>query len=360
LFQRERGAQAAVIKDRANMNFNIGKKFQSKIKNRVGLDIGSSFVKMVEIASSGENLSLVCLGMKKASSSIREPLIEAIRSLSGEINVTAKEAVISVSGPHVIVRFVAMPKMRDDELKGAIKFEAEKHIPFPINDCIVDHQILRKNDKEGKLEILLVAAKKDFIMNKVSIVEESGFSVNAVNVDTFAFANAFLKNPSRASAGKTAALLNIGSSFTNVGIVRDGVICFARDIVIGGDDFSQAISKALGIDVKAAEDLKLSPKDRLKDVTACTKNIMNNLLDDTRLSLSYYENQSGKSVDEICISGGSSSLPGLETLFQEAFESKPVLWDPFDSLDKSRGGFDTSLVEKMKGCFAVAVGLALR
>jgi type IV pilus assembly protein PilM len=155
------------------MNFNVAKKSQSKLKNRVGLDIGSSSVKMVEIASSGEDSSLVCLGMKKAPGSVRQPLIEAIKSLSSEIRITAKDAAISISGPSVIVRFVSMPKMKDDELKGAIRFEAEKYIPFPINDCIVDHQILRRNDKEGKLEILLVAAKKDFVMNKVSIAEVS-------------------------------------------------------------------------------------------------------------------------------------------------------------------------------------------
>ena len=342
------------------MNFNIGKRVQTKLKNRVGLDIGSSSVKMVEISSLGENSSLVCLGMKKASGSVREPLIEAIRSLSGEIRITAKEAAISVSGPSVIVRFVSMPKMRDDELKGAIKFEAEKHIPFPINECIVDHQVLKKNDKEGKLEMLLVAARKDFVMNKVSIAEESGFSVNTVDVDTFAVANAFLRSHFHSPAGKTAAFLNIGSSFTNVGIVRDGVICFARDIAIGGDDFNQAISKSLSIDMKSAEDLKLSPKDKMPDIVECTKGITNNLLDETRLSLSYYENQSGRGVDEICISGGSSVMPGLETLFQEAFESNPILWDPLDSLDKSRDSLNTVLIEKAKSSFAVAVGLALR
>lgn len=315
---------------------------------------------MIEIASSGDNLSLVRLGMKKASGAVREPLIEAIRSLSREINITAKEAAISVSGPSVIVRFVSMPKMRDDELKGAIRFEAEKHIPFSINDCIIDHQILRKNDKEGKLEILLVAAKKDFVMSKVSIAEESGFSVTTVDVDTFAVANAFLKNPSRVTAGKTAAILNIGANFTNVGIVKDGALSFARDIAMGGDNFNQAISKALNIDIKSAEDVKLSPKDRLQDVIACTKSIMNNLLDDTRLSLSYYENQSGRGVDEIYISGGSSAMPGLEILFQEAFDSKPVLWDTLDSLDKSNGSFDPAVIKELKGSFAVAVGLALR
>lgn len=342
------------------MNFNIGKKIHPKLKNRVGLDIGSSSVKMVEVASSGESLSLVCLGMKKTSAVGREPLIEAIKSLSNEIKITAKDAVISVSGPSVIVRFVSMPKMRDDELKGAIRFEAEKHIPFAVDDCIIDHQILKKNEKENKVELLLVAAKKDFIMDRVSIAEECGFSVGAVDVDTFALANAFLKNLSLNSSGKTEALLNIGSSLTNVGIVRDGVLCFARDIAIGGDDFNKAISKALNIDIKIVEDVKLSPKERLQEIAACMKGITSNLLDETRLSLNYYENQCGKGVDEIYISGGSSGMHGLEAFFQEAFESKPIFWDPMNCLDKSGRGFDAALVEKAKSSFAVAVGLALR
>jgi type IV pilus assembly protein PilM len=342
------------------MNFDIIKRIQPKSRNRLGLDIGSSSVKIVEISSSGENYRLVCLGMKNVSARVREPLIGAIKDLSDEIRVTAKEAAISISGSSVIVRFVSMPKMRDDELKGAIRFEAEKHIPFPIGDCILDHQVLRRNDKEGKLDILLVAAKKDFVMDKVSIAEASGFSVTAVDVDTFAVANAFLKNPSRLSAGRSALLLNMGSNFTNVGIVRDGTLCFARDIAIGGNDFNQAISKALNIDLKLAEDIKLSPKDKLQDVMACTKGIMNNLLDDTRLSLNYYENQSGGSVDEICISGGSSAFPGLEALFQETFELKPVLWDPLDHLNRTPGIHDKAVTESAKSSFAVAAGLALR
>ena len=342
------------------MNFNIVKRFHSKLKNKVGIDIGSSSVKMIEVASSGENLNLVCLGTKRVSSAAREPLVEAIKSLSNEIKITARDAAISVSGPSVMVRFVPMPKMRDDELKSAIRFEAEKYIPFAINDCIVDHQILRRNEKDGKFEILLVAVKKDFVMSRISIAEDCGYSVNAVDVDTFALANAFLKNLPQTSVGKTVALLNIGFNFTNVAIIRDQALCFSRDIAVGGDDFNQAISKSFGVDALSAEDIKLSPGERLSDMIVCTKCIANNLLEETRLSLSYYENQCGRGVDEICISGGSSGISGLEALFQDAFESKPVFWDPLGFLDKSNSSLDMALIKKTKSSFAVAAGLALR
>lgn len=314
------------------MNLDLKKKFQAGAQNRIGLDIGTAATKMIEIASAGDKQSLVCLGSRNVSGAVREPLIEAIKSLAEEIKVTAKEVNISVSGPSVIVRFVSMPKMRDDELKGAIRFEAEKYIPFAIDDCIVDHQVLKKNDKENKLEVLLAAVKKDIILNRVEAVEQSGFSVNVVDVDTFAAANAYLKNFPPADPNKTAAILNIGASLTNVGIIREGTLFFARDIAIGGKDFGQGASK--------------SPA--------------NNLLDEIRLSFSYYENQSGRGIDEIYISGGGTGIADIGKLLEEAFESKPQEWDPLQFLDKSHGNFDPNLLSKIKGSFAVAAGLALR
>lgn len=342
------------------MNFNITKKFQAKQKNRLGLDIGSSAIKMLEIAAVGDQQSLVCVGAKNISTAVRENLIDAIKSLAEEIKVTTRDAGIAVSGPSVIVRFVSMPKMKDDELKSAIRFEAEKYVPFSINDCIIDYQVLKKNDADGKQDILLVAAKKAFILERIRLVEEAGFSVSTVDVDSFAVANAYLKTFPSNSTNKTAALLNIGAALTNVSIIRNNVLCFVRDVTIGGNDFDSTIAKALNIDATAAEDLKIYPKERMQDVVACTKGIINNLLDEVRLSFSYYENQSGCGIDEIYISGGSAGLFGLEALFKEAFESNPSFWDPLQFLDKTAATVDANIIDKMKSSFAVAVGLALR
>lgn len=342
------------------MNLDIKKKFQSKPRNKIGLDIGSSSVKMLEIAAAGEKSALYKLGLKKLLGSAREALIETIRSLAQDLKVTTKEVNISVSGPSVIVRFVSMPKMREEELKSAMRFEAEKYVPFAINDCIIDHHVLKRNEKEGRLDVLLVAVKKDFVLDRISVVEESGFTVGSVDVDTFAVANSYLRNFPATDPGKTIALLNIGAKFTNVGIIWDGIICFVRDVAIGGDYFDQAISKALNIDIKAAEDIKVSPKEKLPDIISCTKGVANNLLDEMRLSFSYYENQSGRAIDEIYISGGSCALAGLELLFQEALESRPHFFDPLQFLDKEGASFDADLADKAKLSFATAAGLVLR
>lgn len=342
------------------IGLNIKKRFSPKARNRIGLDIDSSSIKMLEISLVDENPSISSIGLVRISSAARMELVSAIGSLAETTKVSGREVNVSVSGPSVIVRFVSMPKMKDEELKSAMRFEAEKYVPFAINDCIVDYQVLGKNEKENKLDILLVAVKKDLVLERVSIVEDSGFSVGLVDVDIFAVTNAYLKSFTQTPPDKIVALLNIGAKFTNVGIVKDSVMCFARDVAIGGHDFDQAIAKGLNIDIQSVEAVKISPVDKLSNILSCTKNIVNSLLDEMRLSFSYYENQSGRSIDEIYLCGGSSGLPGLDILFQEAFESKPHFFNPINFLDKTKEGLDTGLIEKQKASFTVAAGLALR
>lgn len=341
-------------------DFNIKKGFSIKARTRVGLDIGKSVVKLLEIESFGDRSFLTRIGFKKLADSSKETLTDSIKSLAEELRLTTKEVGLSVSGPSTIVRFVSMPKMREDELKGAIKFEAEKHIPFAIEDCVIDYQVLKKDDKDNKIEILLVAAKKVFILEKMAVAEECGFSVDLIDVDPFAVANSFLRNFNNYDPGKSAAILNIGASLTNVSIVRGGILRFSRDITMGGTDFTAAIAKGFNIDPNASEEIKLSPGSRLQDVVNCTKNTLNSLFDELRLSLSYYENQSGSPIDEVYVCGGASLLAGLESAFYEAFELKPLFWDPLQFLDVSKLSQNTELAKNMPKSFAVAAGLAIR
>jgi len=340
--------------------FDFKKKFYSRQRNRVGLDLGSSAIKILEIKNLGDKLALTRIGLKTLSDNTKEVLVEAIKSLVDELKLSTKEVSMAVSGPSTIVRFVSMPKMKEEELKGAIKFEAEKYIPFAIDDCLVDYQVLKKNEKENKFDILLVAVKKQLVLDKIAVAQECGLSVGIVDVDTFAVANSFLKNFNSHDADKAVALLNIGASLTNVSIVRGGILCFSRDVAIGGSDFTAAISRNLNIDHVSAENLKISPQDRLQDVTNYTKSILNGFFNEMRLSFSYYENQSGRGIDEIYISGGACGLTGLEAAFNEAFESKPFLWNPLQFMDTSDIAQKTDLVKNMSRSFAVAAGLAIR
>lgn len=338
---------------------NSGPKSQTKAKNNVGLDIGTHAIKVVEISETAGKRVLAGVGSKRIIGVSKTEASVLIKSLIEESRISTKEVGISISGSSVIARFITMPKMEEEALRGAIQFEAEKYIPFNINDCVVDFQVLKKDDRENKISILLAAAKKESVLEKVKLAEEAGLSVTAVDVDSFALTNSFFANFSNLEPDKTTALLNIGATFTNLSILRGGVVYFVRDVAIGGNDFNGAISKKFGIDAKSAEQLKMAPKDKLQEVANCIKATLGNLLDDVKLSFSYHENQSGRAVDQIYVSGGSSNVIGLNEAFQEVFDSNPFFWNPFDFLNKPTG-FDANLIEKTKDSFGVAVGIALK
>ena len=334
---------------------------KGKSKNRVGLDIGNHSIKIVELSGIPEKGAVACFGLKKIMGSSQDAVVTSIKSLAEELRISAKDVNISVSGPSLIVRLISMPKMSDAELAGAVRFETEKFIPFDINDCILDFQILNREVKDkNNIDILLAAAKKEYVWQRIKTVEEAGFVVKTVDVDIFAIMNSFLKNSPSLDQSKTLALLNIGASSTDLSILRGSLPVFVREIAMGSNEFSAAIAKKTGLTQDQSEELKLAPREKLAEVVSCTKPVVTNLLDEVRLSFGYHENQSGRGVDEICISGGGAEMAGLEEAFQEAFGSKPRYWDPFQSLDKSSPAIDAAALDRVKNSFCVAVGLALR
>jgi type IV pilus assembly protein PilM len=355
--------------------------FKPKIKarTRIGLDIGTSAIKIVEVSGPVDKPVLTALALKNITPLSKSNLSDVIKATVAEAKVSTKEANISVSGPSLIVRFISMPKMKTEDLRSAIRFEAEKFIPFDISECVVDFQILKKDDSENRLSILLVAARREQIQDRARAVEQAGLSVGVIDVDGFAIANVFMRNfpsldPSTAAsqgrtagqgprgidANKTAALLNIGASYTNLSIVRGGVIHFSRDVATGSNDFDETIARIFNISPDAAQRLKISPKEKAARLAESAKQISTSLLDDVRLSFSYHENQSGQSIDEVYLTGAGAGLAGLDNVFSENFGAKPVRWDPLAFLGKPGRGIDPVLLSSSKGSFAVAAGLALR
>jgi type IV pilus assembly protein PilM len=334
---------------------------KGKSKSRVGLDIGNHSIKIVELSGTPEKPALTCFGLRKIIGSSQDAISTSIKSLAEELKISAKDVSIAVSGPSLIVRLISMPKMTDEELTSAVRFETEKFIPFDINDCILDFQILNKEAKDkGNVDILLAAVKKEHVLQKIKTVQEAGFAVKTVDVDILAMANAFLKNFPSLDKTKTFALVNIGASSTELSILLGNRPVFVREVAMGGNELSAAVAKKTGLNPEQSEELLLSPKERLGEVVGYAKASITNLIDEVRLSFGYHENQSGRAVDEIYISGGGSRMAGLEDGFHEAFGAKPRSWDPFQSFDKSSPSIDNEALEKVKQSFCVAVGLALR
>jgi len=334
---------------------------KTKVKTTAGLDIGTHDIEIIEISSGNGKPLVTCFGHRSVDSSAKEDLADALKSLVSSSGLSAKEVNISVSGPSVIVRFLTMPKMSREELAGAIRFEAEKHIPFNINECVTDFQVLRDYPKENKSDILLAAVKKDYVDGRVKMVRDAGLSVGVVDVEGFAVANAFLKNyPHMSAAGqeKTVLLLDIGTALTHLAILKGELLCLVRDVSIGGKDFDSAIAKAFNVDNKNTEDIKRILHDKPQEAAIPMRGVLNNLFDEIRLSCSYYENQCGRAIDEMYLSGGSSGIADLPGFFQESFGLKPSYLDLFQALDTVN--IEAGELQKFQNQFAVAVGLALR
>lgn len=345
--------------------FALGDKKKTQLKLRAGLDIGTSDIKLLEVAEGPGKFVVTAFGVKTPVTHSREETIHTIKTLVETAKVVSKTVNIAVSGPAVIVRFITMPKMTREEMAGAIRFEAEKHIPFNINECVIDFQVLRRYDKENKCDVLLAAAKREYVEERVKTVLDANLSVGIVDIDGFAFANAFLKNyPSASNAAsgnsveKTTLLLDIGSALTNLVILKGQSLCLLRDVAIGGRDLGAAIARSCGLDPKDADAVRKAAAENAAMAAAAMRPVLTNLLDEIRLSCSYYENQCGRAIDDIYVSGGASSVDGLLDIFQESFGVKPNPLDVFQAFDTMN--VDADALAKVRGSLAVAVGLACR
>ena len=327
----------------------------AKKKNiKIGLDIGSFSLKYTSLISPEEgSYRLSNFGVIKTS---KEKLAEDLSALAKEL--PEKSVNVAISGPSVVVRYVQMPKMKNEELRSSLQFEAEKYIPFDMNEVILDHQILDP-DVGGKMRVLLVAAKKEAINNRVKLLESAGLTANVIDVDSFALINAFcLNNPSK-EPDKITALLNIGNDLSSIDVISHGVPYFSRDFMIGGGDITKSIADKLKVNTAAAERLKHDPGEKLQEITDISKQIFSSMADEVRLSLSYYEHQFGNGVNELYLSGGACNQKELIDYLSDALGLSCQLWNPVKSVPLEPKVSKEEL-EKVGYELSVAVGLAMR
>jgi len=318
---------------------------KEKEKISVGLDIGTQSVKIVKLKLNKDKVELL--------GSIAEPIAADLTEILKKLK-TAQSidvANISLSGGSTLVRYVTFPKMGPEELKQALKFEAQKHIPFNVSETNIDGYILKNDLPDNKMLVLLAAAKKDLVLSRLKLMEDAGIRVNAIDIDSIALANVFGFNYALPEGSKNAAaaLINIGANFTNLNILENGLPRLSRDIHIAGNNFTQKIADSLELDFKAAELLKLNPdKERLNKIVACFESVLSNLCAEIRTSFDYYENQSASTVAKIYLSGGSAKFIGLKDMLANILGIEVEIFDAF-----KKAGQNSSPE------FSVAMGVAL-
>jgi len=344
--------------------------------NTIGLDIGSSYVKVLELSNNKGRWKIENFGMKKLppeaivdgalmNSNI---IVESIRELVTSHKIKTKDVVTSVSGHSVIIKKINLPVMTRDELEESIQWEAEQYIPFDINDVNIDVQILNPvGDETGQMEVLLVAAKKDMINDYTSIVQEAGLNPVCMDVDSFAIENAFELNYDVAP-GDTVVLVNIGASIININVLRGGTTAFTRDITLGGNQYTEEIQKQLNVSYEEAEALKIGG-DIVRDsqavvpeeVESIIRSVSDNVATEIQRSLDFYAATSTEDeISRVYLSGGSARVPGLTRTIQEKTGLPVELINAFRRIEVNGKEFNTAFLDEVAPMAAVAVGLALR
>ena len=237
-----------------------------RAKSLVGLDIGSSSVKAIELKPVGKGFRVSALGVESVPpDSIVDGAIidggavaDAVRRLFASKKFKAKDVVASLSGNSVIVKKITLPAMTEAELSESIYWEAEQYIPFDIQDVNLDYEILDAGtgqDTQGSMEVLLVAAKKDKIADYTNVIAQAGKTPVVVDVDVFALQNAFEANYGF-EPNAVVAILNAGASAININILSGSQSVFTRDVSMGGNAFTEAVQKELNLPYESAEQLK--------------------------------------------------------------------------------------------------------
>lgn len=328
----------------------------SREKISVGLNIGVSSIKMVKLRFFKESTELCAYCLEQNQLDIEEVLKNIIKS-QGIKNIN-----ISVSGQQAITRYVDFPKMNAQELKQALKFEAQKYIPFPVEEVNLDAYILREDLPDNKMRILLAAVKKESLNQRLKLLRDLGLEIDIVDIDSLALINAFNFNYSEDEnlKNKTMALLNIGSATSNLNILENGLPSLSRDISIGGNNFTQRVADVLGSDFKTAEGLKTdSDKQKSDKVISAVESVLTKLAQEVRTSFDYYESRSVSSVEKIFISGGGSLYAGLKDMLIALLGLPVENWNPLKKISLAEN-LDGAKIKAISGQLAVAIGLALR
>jgi type IV pilus assembly protein PilM len=360
--------------------------FGKRLRRSIGLDLGSSTVKAVEITLDGREAALT--GMACGIRRPDEELGETVGRVLGDGRFRGREVTVAVAGRSVVVRYVSMPKAPEADLRLAMPFEAERLLPFNLEEMRLDCQVLgpRRNvagELTDEVNVLLAACRRDEIDERLSLVRNRGLSPRAVDVDLFAVINAWERARTAAEAVETqgdegaggeetvgdrenpsdrsgVALVDIGSQRSTVSVLADGIPCFSREIGMGGADMTQALARALGLGTEEAEILKRDPGEREEEVRAATAGVLEDIGNELSHSLDYVEHHEGVRVEVVRVSGGGSLAPGVLAWLEEVIARSVLAWDPLAELPVAEDAAGVVDLDLWRPSLAVALGLAWR
>jgi type IV pilus assembly protein PilM len=346
--------------------------FGSK-KAIVGIDIGASAVKVVQFKESKSGYTLKVLDLEPlpseavVDSSIMDSsaVVQAIRDLV-ERNSIGKnaEVAIAVSGHAVIIRKISLPLMTEDELDASIQWEAEQYIPFDIADVYLDYQIIGPDPADqGQMEVILIAARREFVNEYTGVIRESGLTPVVVDVGNFAVENIYCALYTEEMLD-VVALIDIGASGAQLNVLKDNISAFTREIQIGGDSFNEELQKRFGLSNEDAEMLKINGSYEGVDADearSVIEQVTDNLVQELSRALDFFSATfNDEKVTKVYLTGGVCLTSGLLERFEQVLDIPVALLDPFSRVNVKESDFDLEFVKSSAPFYAVAAGLATR
>jgi type IV pilus assembly protein PilM len=335
----------------------------------VGLSIGSSSIKLVELKRSGKQWKLLHFGIVQLPEDAivnREivnhiAVVDNLKTLTNQLKLKTRNVCTAISGTSLIIKRMSLEIPNARETQDQVFWEAEQYIPFDVSEVVMDYHVISRT-KEGSTDALLVAVKRSVLDSYVGCIADSGLKAKIVDVDFFALQNAYEANYP-ASAAEAVALVDIGASSTKISVVHAGVPVFTKDSSLGGKNLTADIQRHLGLSYADAETLKVAgPSQGMPAEISDLMHVMaENFGTEVKRALDFYNaSSSGAPVTAILLCGGSAKIPDLPRIVEETTGIPAQILNPFNSISYDPGVFTAEYMAAIAPIAAIPVGLALR
>jgi len=337
-------------------------------KNCIGLDLGSSAVKLTQVKKGRGGFQLLNFGIEPVPPDTivdgailnHSGVVEAVRALFDRLHIKQKEVALAISGNALIIKKIYVPAMTPEELEEQVPWEAEHHIPFNKNDVEIDYQVLGGKNAAGQQELLLVAAKKEVVADYAAVAREASLSPVVVDVAAFAVQNGF--EAAYGDVQETVALVNIGASLSTINILAHGQSAFTRDVTTGGNAFTDDIKRHMGVSGDEAEAMKVafSEGDATQDLARIMTTTSNSMAGEFQKSIDFFlSSHPDLSISKVYLSGGSARVPPLLPAIEARARVPVEIMDPFRNAVLA-ASVDAAYVRSHGSQGVVSLGLALR
>lgn len=343
-------------------------------KQCIGLDIGSSSIKLVQLKVSRKGLVLQNFGIEPLPPQTivdgavmnHGALVDALKTLTSRIHLRGKNVSMSVSGNAAIIKRLTIPHMEGPALDEQMEWEVQQNIPYARDEVFVDHTVLVEQTPEGQMEVLLAAAKKEIVEQYMHAISDAGMQVEVIDTAAFAVQNAVEASVGFAP-GETVAILNVGATFSTLNIVSNGTPVFTRDISSAGNSYTEAIQQRLAVSLEGAEAYKVGGASAAgadvvpQEVHRILAQVSDTVAGEFQRSLDFYVSDAvDAKLSRVILTGGTALVPQLPKAMQDRARIPVHILDPFARVEVDERRFDLSYLKLNAPIASVAFGLALR